>query len=515
MSKCVIYCADNMVVGRWYKIISYLTEPNETNNNIAPYNVTYKCNNSEIAFLIHDTIYIKKSGSFIITANDMYGNLSQKTINAIKEPKIQRNGCTLKNLQSWDDLKTRIEQAGENKYITIPNGEYNFDLNENGITVPKGTIIDFNKSIINITSSVETYTGFIFYYDYSGLKNATFNGINMKNDYSYSDQCTLVKIICGDYQKIENLTFNDVAGFNIAIGTWPLWYSFQPTPESGRWIEENNYNGYIEENGEIISNLNSWTMQKMEEIITTDDRSFCVGQSNMWLPGKTYDLAFYDENENFIELNKSLMFYRRYYYPENAKYFRLCIYQEQEPTNSSGRDDICIMRMMGGINGINRFTTVCELLLNNIICKNHASGGLSIVGACQDIHINKMQAIGEGWKNAWAFDIEDSWNSSIGVVVSHSYFGNGTVVFNGTQGFSILSTIMGSTNFRSLIQAPTIINSLCSSINVERLRNNLTIINSYPGNIQKQENYEYIYTFNNLEQQEANDMRSKIASLLN
>src|SRR5699024_7634706 len=140
--------------------------------------------------------------------------------------------------------------------------------------------------------------------------------------------------------------------------------------------------------------------------------SFCVGYSGMWLPviARSYNIAFYDENRDFIKLDRDLMFYRKYYNPENTKYFRLFVYQKEEPTDDDARDDICIMRMMGGTDGIDKFVTVEDLWMDNIVCHNHASGGLSIVGVCQDVHINRLMAIGNGWKNGWALDIEDSWN---------------------------------------------------------------------------------------------------------
>lgn len=512
MNECIIYCADNMTTGRWYKIFAYLREPDDS-IPVAPYNVTYQCDNEEIAYLVHDTVYIKKTGDFEITARDMYGNLSKKTIHAIEVPKIFRSSHIIVP-ESWEDLKEKISQIGNNAYVSIKKGQYDFQLDNTGIIIPEGTVIDFNRSEISISSDAAEYKGFIFQWNYSGIKNAIFNG-NMKNDYSYSEQCTLISIISGSYQEVKNLIFNDVAGFNITIGTWPNYWTFKPSYSSGRWVEENNFNGHINENGEIVADSKSWTMKEMAESIVTEDRSFCVGQSNMWLPCKMYDIAFYDKDKNFIQLMPSLMCYRKYYYPENTKYFRIAIYQDDEPTNSNGRDDLCIMRMMGGISGIDRFTTVEDLWMDNIVCNNHASGGLSIVGVCQDIHINRMRAIGNGWKNDWAFDIEDSWNSSIGIVLTHSYFGTGTVVFHGSQGLSVISSIMGTVGLRSLIQAPTIINSICSNIGIERLRNNLTLINSYSGFITKQEDYEYVYSFGDISQEDAKNMRTIIENVLN
>lgn len=513
MSRCKLFCADSMVVGRWYKLLTY---PTEINEDITTYTATYKCSELDIAYILHDTVYIKNIGIFTISVQDMYGNTDEKTIIATNEDKIDRLTYKI-SPRSWEDLREKIENIGECAYISISRGIYDFEVNETGIDVPTKTIIDFNGSTINVSSAVDNYKGFRFSEDYSGIKNAIFNGVDMGIYTYYSDQCALISIICGKFQKIENLTFNNVAGFNITIGIWPNYWDFKPSYESGRWLDENNFAGYVNDSGEIQAATGRWTMENAAEAIETDDRSYCVGQSSMWFPAtaKTYDIAFYDTDGNFIRLDKDLMFYRKYYYPENTKYFRISICQVDEPTNFNGRDDLCIMRMMGGINGINKFTTVEDLWMDNVICNGHASGGLSVVGVCQDIHINRMKASENGWKNAWAFDIEDSWNSSMGIVISHSYFGDGTVVFHGIQGISMISTIIGSLALRSLIHSPTIINSICSNINIETLRNCLTIINSYSGIITKQEDYEYVYSFGNISQEDAKNMRTIIENVLN
>lgn len=513
MSRCKIYCADNMIVGRWYKLLAYPLDVNEDITTI--YNTTFECDNLDVAYIVHDTVYIKKTGSFTITAHDMYGNSDQKTIQAIPEPEVERTTYSIEP-DSWDDLKNQIE-AKKNAYINVAKGTYDFTVTETPISIPEGTIVDFNGSELNISSSVNAYKGFQFFWDNSGIRNATFNGVNMGSGTDYSEQCALVILTSGKNIKLENLIFNSVAGFNITIGTWPNFWYCKPSYESGRWMEENNFSGYIDDSGEIQASTGRWTMSEMAETIITEDRSFCIGYSGMWLPAiaRACDIAFYNENQEFIELDKDLMFYRKYYYPEGAKYFRMSVWQDAEPTNQNARDDICFIRMMGGTNEFtDRFATVEDLWLDNVVCNGHASGGLSVVGVCQDIHINRLKAIGNGWKNAWAFDIEDSWNSSMGVVISHSYFGNGMVIFIGSQGLSMISTTTGYLSIRALAHAVTIINSLCQNIQVQQVRNNLTLINSYGGSITNQEEYENVYTFGDIEQKEASAMRSTIENVL-
>ena len=55
---------------------------------------------------------------------------------------------------------------------------------------------------------------------------------------------------------------------------------------------------------------------------------------------------------------------------------------------------------------------------------------------------------------------------------------------------------------------------MCQNIQVQQIRNNLTLINSYGGSITNQEEYKNIYTFGDIEQKEASAMRSTIENVL-
>lgn len=506
MSRCKILCADEMIVGRWYKLVTYPVGTDVITN----YWVKYSCENINV-FLLHDTVYIKGTGTFTVYCTDMYGHTDTKTINAIEEPTIERTEYTI-TPTSWENLQEQVNAIGENAYVSISKGEYAFDLTETNYDLPSGVVLDFNNSKITVSSSVETYKGFRFLGNFNGIKNATFKGVDMGSDSSFTEACTLLNIYAGNYHKVEKLKFEDVAGFNIVLGTWNRWMYTKPNSTSSQWKATNTANGYIDNSGNVVESTESWCTSEMVECIETSDRSYGVGQSGMWIPTtvRLYDIAFYDTDGNFIELRKDQQYFRKYYYPENAKYVRYCIYQTNEPTEHTEADDYCIMRMMMGNSTVEEYPCVKECMIDNIVHKNHMSGGFSMVGISQDTHINRMLAPNNGWANAWAFDIEDNWNSALACVVSHSYFGNGIVFLHGIQGVTILSTIMARTYLKNNIHFPTFINSIAGALCTDGTRGNAVAINSYFSDFVDNEGYGNMYSFGEIDSDEANRMRTKI-----
>lgn len=509
MGHCKICCADRMVVGRWYKLVSHAVGYGVPYH----YTVNYTAEGDNVA-LLHDTVYIKAAGVFTVSCVDMYGNTDRKTIEAIEKPTVSRTEHNI-TPSGWSDFQSKVSAIGGYALIRITPGTYTFDLTETPFDIPEGTEIDFGGSTVNVTSGVTSYAGFRIAYDFCGLKNATFIG-NMLNDETFADSCTVLTIINGDFAEVENVVFNKLAGFNFTIGTWPSYWNFLPSASASRWKAENNVNGYIGDDGSVVSSTESWTMVEASPIINTPDRSFYVGQSNMWIPSyvRLFDIAFYDANMNLVELRKDCQYFRKYFYPESAAYVRYCIWQNEEPTDHSGRDDVCIMRMMAGNDEFSACLSPRDAYIANVVCKNHASGGLSVTGSCEDIHVDRMVARGSGWRNGWAFDAEDGWNSMLGVVVSHSFFDRGAVVFHGCQGLTMLSSICGSMTVNSGIHFPTIINVLAGAFYVRDLRGCATLLNSYCSGVTNSTDYESTYIFGERTAEENNTIRNRLAWFL-
>lgn len=483
-NKCKICCADEMIVGRWYKIIAYprFYTPLQ-------YWCKYTCNDENVV-LIHDTIYIKDEGNFTINCIDQYGNADSKTIKAIKNPfnNINREYYEY-TPTSWEDFKLFVTQCGENSYISIPKGNYNFKLINESYSIPKGTIVDFNFSVINIshTEQVEYgedgttikksihYKGFKIDSDYSGLINVKIHGsdnMHGKKD-EYSDNCYTIELTNAENSIIKNIEFKNVCGFNFMVYSDMDYVKIKPTVEHGRWYDKNNYNGYIDKiTGNLISNNKCWCMNEYSELPICDNNTFVVGCSNSWIPTsvRLYNIAFYDVEGNFIELLEDCQYYREYQYPINAVYYKLGIYQEEEPKNKQPRDDVCVMRIFPC--NLNK-----DCIIENINCISSATGIVNVVGGNQDLHINKIIQPNNGWKYDWSFDIEDSWNSCSNCVISNSFI-LGNSIYHGVQGWTGVNCILQSAVFNNNIHFPTIINSYINIININGIRCNIASINS-------------------------------------
>ena len=64
--RCKIWCADKMVVGRWYKLVCF-----EVGHGV-PWNYTYTFTcDADNVLLAHDTVYIKSPGKFTVNVEDM------------------------------------------------------------------------------------------------------------------------------------------------------------------------------------------------------------------------------------------------------------------------------------------------------------------------------------------------------------------------------------------------------------------------------------------------------------
>ena len=482
-----ICCASEMIVGRWYKLITF-PGYDAGLDSIKDYTVTYVCDD-DCVMLLHDTVYIKTAGaSFTVTATDMNGYTATKIIQTIEEPTIERTSHSITPVD-WEDLRAKIAEFGESAYINISEGEYTFSLTDTAIALPYGTVLDFCNSTVKITSELQNvaYIGFCIVDDYCGILNANFVGDDVGKGSTYQasmesntvyEKCGLIKVFAGDYCKIQNVTFGGLPGFNFSAGVWL-------NPTGSRWRATNNYNGYIADDGTIVPDTSAWTMTDMVNINSTADRGYTVGVIG-WGYGpvigsaRLYDIAFYDSDGNVIRVERDHQFYRRYYYPEDAAYVRYGMWVAEEPTELTGYDYNCIMAMWGG----SAYTTKCgnvkELLVDNVSYTDHASGAFSGTGWLEDIHINRTKAIGDGWLNNWCFDFEDGWEAMVNGVVSHSVL-TGQCVAHSIQGVTFLSCVLGSLILATRCYFATVINSIATNAQLRSTRGCVTTINSYTG----------------------------------
>ena len=515
-----ICCADEMIVGRWYKIITFPAY-DEGLDSILDYKVTYTCDSNDCALMLHDTVYIKKAGgSFTVYATDMNGYTCNKTINTIEEPDIDRDEYTIVP-SSYEDLKSKVMSISSG-YINIPKGEYVFEFTTDPIVLNYGTIIDFNGSTVFVTTKLKNvaYSGFAIIDDYCGIRNINFIGIDVGKGSSYQssmesnityEKCSTIVVKNGDYCKIENVTYKDLPGFNLSAGLWLR-------SSKSRWRSANNYNGYIDDSGQLVECENAWTMTDMVPIDKTDDYGYTVGVIG-WYYGpvisrcRLYDIAFYDSNKNLLHISRDHQFYRRYYYPENAEYVRYGIWTLTEPEELSGYDYDCIMAMWGKSAYTNKCGNVKELIIDNIRYYNHASGSFSGTGWLEDIHINRVVALGDGWTNNWCFDFEDGWEAMVGGVVSHSAI-TGQCVAHSIQGITYISSILGTFTLATRCYFASLINSITGFSWLRSTRGCVTAINSHIGSLSVSDDSGGMHNFGDIDAETAKYIREKCEKLL-
>ena len=489
--KCHIMCADEMIVGRWYKLLCLPTNHSDTyeEGSNLPYHywVNYHLANAkaiggmestDVVNLYHDTVYIKTEGSFTVTATDINGMTDTKTIAAIANPSPKREEISI-TPTSWENLQELV--TATNTLYVIPKGIYAFELTDIGFEVPEGTIIDFNGSTLNITSEYkgtsknadDYYKGFLLKNDHSGIKNANLVG-NMYGDTSYLEWCTTVRIVGGYNITVENITFKDLVGFNFDIGGRPTASEkcFTTSREyAGVWKPnlQNPMEGYIGEDGTVVSETGCWTHEALIPLLKSTDRSYGVGHTILWIlsKSKVYDIGFYDEDGAFIELRRYQQFFRKYTYPENAKYIRFGVYQDEEPTNFNPNDDICFIRQMGSFTEDFTYNPAVEAYIHNFRCIDAvSSSSINVTGIAQDLHIDMVNCPYNGWYGvhyACSLDLEDGFNAMMGIVLSHCRLE--LLNINGVQGTSVVSSVSNGVGLKNSNYAPTFINSINGSPN--------------------------------------------------
>lgn len=480
MSKSVIFCADEMIIGRYYKIITIpigFKTIHEGKEIELPYNywAKYSCESDNV-ILAHDTVYVKSEGTFTIKSVDCTGYECKKTITAVLEPTIERN-VEIITPTDWGNFKSLV--VNENTLYSVKKGTYHFDITDKKFVPPYGTVIDFNDSIVYITSSYkgtsknnnDYYKMFSFENDFSGIKNVNFIG-NMYGDTSYLEWCTTIKIVGGYNVHIENITFKDLVGFNFSVegGATTTEKCYTPSKTYiGCWKPniQGNFNGFVNDDGILTEYPESWSNNELIPILKSTDNSYGIGHSILWMYSisKVYDIAFYDSEKKFIEVRRYQQHYKKYYYPENAEYIRLTVYQTNEPENINPNDDICFLRMLGSWSNEFRYRPTEELFVSNIkYIDSVSSSSINVVGAVSDCHFELIDCPYNGWYGsnyAASFDIEDGYNSMIGITISHSRLG--LLRVNGVQGFSFISGKVSSVGFSNSSYFPTFINSISSN----------------------------------------------------
>lgn len=463
MTGCKICCAENMYTGLYYKLLCY------PYGYGVPYMYTYKFSVDGPAILLQDTVFITGDGILTISVTDMYGNTDSITVQCKSPPVFERNRKTITYI-NWAQLKSDIESCEEYTYIVIDAEKISPD--ENTIIIPEGIILDFNGKTIRWSPTATSYTAFVIRNDFSGVCNGVFVGDGLNNEL-YNGGSAFINAINGLHCIIKDLKFDSMPGFNITIGSYPSMWVQKPDYKAGVWRADNPaISGHINDDGTITEESGWWMCTDFITAPTPENELYSVGQQSLYLPqySRFYDIAFYNSEQELIEVRRWQQFFRTYKLPKNSAFVKMSIYQEQEPRVNNGADANCYLQMLGMLEDWENMPCPIDLVVDNIQSDNTFSGILSVVGLVNDLHLSRLYVTSNGWKWEWCIDFEDGWQAMCGVVVSDSTL-NGVVSTHGCQGITYIGCIFGSTvTVRTQCTACAFINTYGKGISADNAR---------------------------------------------
>lgn len=464
MTGCKICCSGTMYTDLYYKLICY------PYGHGVPYMYTYKFDINGPGILLQDTVFITGVGKLIIRVTDMYGNTDSKIIECKSQPKVERSIKRI-TYTDWAQLKTEIENSNTYTHIIIDADEISVD--DTSIIIPEGVLVDFNGKQIEWIPLVTSYTAaFIIRNDYSGLCNGKFTGNGLKNE-DYWGGCCFVSIINGNFTTLKDLWFDSMPGFNITVGSYPSMWVQKPDYKAGVWRADNPaMPGYISDDGMISEENGWWTCTDFITSPTPENELYSVGQQSLYLPqySRFYDIAFYNSEQELIEVRRWQQFFRTYKLPKNSAFVKMSIYQEQEPKVNNGADANCYLQMLGMLEDWENMPCPINTIIDNVKSINTSSGILSVTGLVNDLHISRLYTPSNGWKWTWCIDFEDGWNAMCGICVSDSVLG-GVVSTHGAQGITYIGCVFGSTvTVRSQCTGCTFVNTYGSGITADSAR---------------------------------------------
>lgn len=397
----------------------------------------YSCNN-ENAYVEADCIRFDAEGLYTIEVTD--GTYSGSiTVEAVAEPVVSRTKEIVR-VSNLAELRAACEQTYKELHIR-PTAT--IEITDEPIYVGEGTIIDFDHQIFNyvIGADISESRLFEFYYDNSGIQNCWFNNLTDPARERVERQ-KIIDIENGDNVKIKNIVSQNQMGFGFGIGTihyfpwsqvdtvshkltrWQATSLTDDPPVGG--VEQ----GGIDPDGKLNDDTTCWRTADYILCPYCSNDAYIVGthKHNSWptSPAKYTNIAFYDADYSFLELQTGVQYWRRYKRPVGAAYWKAFVIQAEAPENRD-TDSNCIFRMFGDTTGwhsdIYRGTEkgsqpawVTNPVVDGYICLTNDSGFCSIAGGFNDLNISNVYIERNGRINLWGWDYEDGWYAMAGAV---------------------------------------------------------------------------------------------------
>lgn len=453
----------------------------------------YACEDSN-AFVQADCVRFDKPGTYTISVTD--GTYSGSiTVEAVTEPTVKRAKETV-SPTTFEELKTACEQTYRELHI-VPNGT--LEIADEPIYVGEGTVIDFDNQIFNyiIRSDVTVCSLFKFCYSNSGIQNVWFNNLTPPEQ-SRNEQSLILHICNGDNVKINNVVSQNQWGYGFRIGTPALSPYYQDSTidhHSTRWqassATDSNPVGGVEQggigaDGALTQDENCW--RSADYILCpycTDDSYFvATHRTNTWptSPAKYANIAFYDADYKFLELQTHIQYWRKYPRPVGAVYWKAFVVQPDAPINRDN-DSNCIFRMFGN----NTYSDTdkgpqpaitTNPVVDGYICLTNDSGFCSIADSFNDLNISNVYVESNGRKNLWGWDYEDGWYSMVGAINTRVW-ADSVVACSSAQGMTFRACNTGTYYAASDPMQRTYIGCIFSNFYIRGCVGYHRLINSY------------------------------------
>ena len=376
----IINIPDKLYVGQKY-VLSAVPYPWKVREK---YSIKFSTNNSSICGCYQGILVAKQVGNAQITATLSGTNISKTITIPIEEytrvdniynvpSNYSKNNRSLKGGTTDDTMYciySAINEGVKNgyNYIKFPKDVYDvtpvFDYADKNDTskcfyVPNETTIDFSDSTIYIHETEYCTTGrynmFVFdkYISHSKIINANVFGERYQNtthkESDYNEQCNFAVWARCEYCNLENCNFDSMVGFSFTFVTNAFSDLWTGSQRRGRVYKNDYVVGKLDENGNKIDATNWICTPEFLELGYTKEQmkrfKFCTGQYDYYIVSSRWIyIYFYDENKNLLEIKRVHQF-EDYELPDNVKYFKVSIPNQNVIPDNHG-EDLCTIRFM-------------------------------------------------------------------------------------------------------------------------------------------------------------------------
>ena len=249
-----------------------------------------------------------------------------------------------------------------------------------------------------------------------------------ENATKFADGCKLVNFgKFARYSSVELHTANCTSGFFMSMSA----STFKNEINGNIGISYQDFTkGRLNDNGELDSSISRWfTTDKFFEIgKRIDDTDFYEHyvltnilssstltsyHSNTASTQHLYDIAWYDENKQFLSIDRWRYVDENYVRGEGAKYYKISIHQTNQPTIKDCFDNNTYIYFMPA--GSSHF---CEIRNTNLY--HSADGLVSITGETNNCWIHDNYIYNDGYLYGWSLDLEDGWCGMRGTILENN-----------------------------------------------------------------------------------------------